>query len=191
MARITVEDCLKKVNNRFTLIHMAAKRVRQLRKGAEPTVLAKNKDIVVSLREIAAGNVYMADPEQSVPLIEPQDELLIGEPAQSGEEALEAAGQPVIRIAVRDIYDVGQEMFRWEIATAVAGSLMDVNPFNQPDVEASKVATRALTDAFVDAQNLTGALRLYKKAGMHISRQTDEFEKEIRPGRDISVQALE
>lgn len=43
----------------------------------------------------------------------------------------------------------------------------------------------------VDAQNLTGALRLYKKAGMHISRQTDEFEKEIRPGRDISVQALE
>ena len=57
MARITVEDCLKRVNNRFALIHMVSKRVRQLRKGAEPTITSKNKDIVVSLREIAAGNV--------------------------------------------------------------------------------------------------------------------------------------
>ena len=57
MARITVEDCLKKVNNRFTIIHMASKRVRQLRKGAEPTVSAKNRDVVIALREIAAGNI--------------------------------------------------------------------------------------------------------------------------------------
>ncbi len=57
MARITVEDCLQKVNNRFALIHMAAKRVRQLRKGADPTLTSKNKDVVVSLREIAAGHV--------------------------------------------------------------------------------------------------------------------------------------
>ena len=62
MARITVEDCLKKVNNRFELIHMAAKRVRQLRKGVEPTIDSKNKDVVVSLREIAAGNVVKGDP---------------------------------------------------------------------------------------------------------------------------------
>jgi DNA-directed RNA polymerase subunit omega len=57
MARITVEDCLNRVNNRFALIHMASKRVRQLRKGAEPTVSARNRDIVISLREIAAGHV--------------------------------------------------------------------------------------------------------------------------------------
>ena len=57
MARITVEDCLKKVNNRFVLIHMASKRVRQLRKGAEPTINSKNRDIVISLREIAEGNI--------------------------------------------------------------------------------------------------------------------------------------
>ena len=62
MARITVEDCLQKVNNRFALIHMAAKRVRQMRKGAEPTIVSKNRDIVVSLREIAAGSVLKADP---------------------------------------------------------------------------------------------------------------------------------
>ncbi|MFC1866911.1 DNA-directed RNA polymerase subunit omega [Thermodesulfobacteriota bacterium] len=57
MARITVEDCLKKVNNRFALIHMASKRVRQLRKGGEPTIVSKNRDIVIALREIAAGTV--------------------------------------------------------------------------------------------------------------------------------------
>ncbi len=61
MARITVEDCLKKVDNRFTLIHMAAKRVRQLRKGAEQTIVSKNKDIVVSLREIVVGNVVKVE----------------------------------------------------------------------------------------------------------------------------------
>jgi DNA-directed RNA polymerase subunit omega len=60
MARITVEDCLNKVNNRFSIIHMAARRVRQLRKGAEPTVSAKNKDVVIALREIAAGNIIMS-----------------------------------------------------------------------------------------------------------------------------------
>ena len=59
MARITVEDCLNKVNNRFTLIHMASRRVRQLRKGAEPTVSAKNRDVVIALREIAAGHVTL------------------------------------------------------------------------------------------------------------------------------------
>ena len=60
MARITVEDCLQKVNNRFALIHAAAKRVRQIRKGSEPTIVSRNKDIVVALREIASGNVAVS-----------------------------------------------------------------------------------------------------------------------------------
>ena len=59
--------------------------------------------------------------------------------------ALERAGHPVVRIAMRDVYDLGQEFFRWEIATAVAGSILGINAFNQPDVEASKTVTRALT----------------------------------------------
>ena len=63
-------------------------------------------------------------------------------------DALEHAGQPVIRIAVADRYDLGQEFFRWEMATAVAGSILGINPFDQPDVEASKIATRRLTDDF-------------------------------------------
>jgi transaldolase/glucose-6-phosphate isomerase len=63
-------------------------------------------------------------------------------------EALESAGHPVIRIGVDEPYAIGQEFFRWELATAVAGVHMGINPFNQPDVEASKVATRALTDQY-------------------------------------------
>ena len=64
MARITVEDCLQKVNNRFALIHMASKRVRELRRGDEPTIISKNRDIVVALREIAAGNVSQTTNEE-------------------------------------------------------------------------------------------------------------------------------
>ncbi|MGH8694347.1 MAG: hypothetical protein ACREVM_08995, partial [Burkholderiales bacterium] len=60
-------------------------------------------------------------------------------------DTLERAGQAVVRISVADIYDLGQEFFRWEIATAVAGSIIGINAFNQPDVEASKVATKRLT----------------------------------------------
>jgi len=60
-------------------------------------------------------------------------------------EALQRAGHPVVRIAVDDAYDLGEEFFRWEIATAVAGSILGIHPFDQPDVEASKTATRQLT----------------------------------------------
>lgn len=67
MARITVEDCLENVSNRFELIHLAARRVRQLRKGAEPLVICKNTDVVTTLREIAAGRVYKAAREEQLP----------------------------------------------------------------------------------------------------------------------------
>ena len=64
MARITIEDCLKKVPNRFLLVHMAAKRVRQIREGYEYLVSSpKNEDIVVALREIAAGKVNIQKEE--------------------------------------------------------------------------------------------------------------------------------
>jgi transaldolase/glucose-6-phosphate isomerase len=62
--------------------------------------------------------------------------------------AIEKAGHPVVRIAVDTIQNIGEEFFRWEIATAVAGSIIGINAFNQPDVEASKVATRRLTGEY-------------------------------------------
>ena len=90
MARITVEDCLQKVNNRFALIHMAAKRVRQLRKGAEPLVVSKNRDVVISLREIAAGNVVKGEPISQQGLLNNKEDKLLDEPkGESPEEAPE------------------------------------------------------------------------------------------------------
>ena len=65
LARITIEDCLKRVDNRFKLVHMAAARVRQIREGSEYLVSSpKNEDIVVALREIAAAKV--AEREKAV-----------------------------------------------------------------------------------------------------------------------------
>ncbi len=69
MARVTIEDCLKHVENRFELVHLAAKRVRQLYKGA-PVLLServKNKEIVVALREIAAGKITAVKPRKALP----------------------------------------------------------------------------------------------------------------------------
>jgi transaldolase / glucose-6-phosphate isomerase len=62
--------------------------------------------------------------------------------------ALEKAGHPVVRITLPNTYNLGQEFFRWEIATAVAGSIIGINAFNQPDVEASKIETRKLTSQY-------------------------------------------
>ncbi|GAB6886545.1 hypothetical protein JCM13304A_00430 [Desulfothermus okinawensis JCM 13304] len=62
MARITVEDALKKVNNRFVIAHMAMKRVRMYKQGYEPLVKCNNKEIVTALREIAAGKVRLKKP---------------------------------------------------------------------------------------------------------------------------------
>ncbi len=77
MARITIEDCLEKIPSRFQLVHMAAKRVRQIREGSEYLVSSpKNEDVVVALREIAAGKVRVktaaADLETEA-LIEKED----------------------------------------------------------------------------------------------------------------------
>ncbi len=57
MARVTIEDCLERVENRYELVHLCAKRVKQLRSGDSATVRSKNKEVVTALREIAAGNV--------------------------------------------------------------------------------------------------------------------------------------
>ena len=63
MARITVEDCLQKVNNRFALVKLAVKRTKQLVEGAPPLVKADNKEIIIALREIAQGKIRMVSPQ--------------------------------------------------------------------------------------------------------------------------------
>ena len=82
--------------------------------------------------------------------------------------ALEQAGHPVVRIVVADVYDLGQEFFRWEIATAVAGAIIGINPFDQPDVEASKVATRTLTTEYETEGSLPAEKPLLEDGGIKL-----------------------
>src|SRR5207253_5615254 len=87
-------------------------------------------------------------------------------------DTIEGAGQPVVRIAVEDVYHLGQEFFRWEIATAVAGSIIGIHPFDQPDVEASKSATRKLTAAYEERGTLPAESPVFSSDG--IALHTDE-----------------
>ena len=82
--------------------------------------------------------------------------------------ALEKAGEPVVRIVMNDLYSLGQIMFQWEIATAVAGSIIGINAFNQPDVEASKVVTRELTSEFEKTGALPAETPVLEQDGMRL-----------------------
>ena len=83
-------------------------------------------------------------------------------------DALRKAGQPVVRIEISDPYDLGQEFFRWEIATAVAGSILGINPFDQPDVEASKVVTRQLTSEYEKNGSLPAETPILEEEGIKL-----------------------
>ena len=121
--------------------------------------------------------------------------------------ALEKAGQPVVRIEITDVYDIGQEFFRWEFATAVAGSVLGINPFNQPDVEASKVATRQLTEEYERTGSLpaetpladNGAIKLFAderngrellRAGRGVEEMLAAHLKRIKPGDYFALLAF-
>jgi transaldolase/glucose-6-phosphate isomerase len=79
--------------------------------------------------------------------------------------ALERAGHPVVRIVLQSIDHIGQEFFRFEMATAVAGAVLGINPFNQPDVEDAKIKTRELTAAFEKTGNLPAEKPVMSTAG--------------------------
>jgi transaldolase/glucose-6-phosphate isomerase len=81
-------------------------------------------------------------------------------------EAIERAGHPVIRIEVADLYDIGKEFFRWEFATAVAGAVIGIHPFDQPDVEASKVATWKLTAEYERIGKLPEEVPLFEEGNI-------------------------
>jgi transaldolase/glucose-6-phosphate isomerase len=78
------------------------------------------------------------------------------------------AGHPVVMISIDDVYDLGQEFFRWEIATAVAGSIIGINPFDQPDVEASKIETRKLTDEYERSGALPSESPFFETQGIKL-----------------------
>jgi transaldolase / glucose-6-phosphate isomerase len=82
--------------------------------------------------------------------------------------ALERSGHPVIRITLSNTYNLGQEFFRWEVATAVAGAILGINAFNQPDVEASKIATRKLTSEYENTGRLPAESPFFESDGMKL-----------------------
>ena len=96
---------------------------------------------------------------------------LAGEPDSAQQQKLDAlrnAGHPIVEIELADVYDLGQEFFRWEIATAVAGAILKINPFNQPDVEASKIVTRQLTEAYENSGKLPEEAPFFEEDGIKL-----------------------
>ncbi len=113
---------------------------------------------------------------------------LEGEQAQDRRiAALEAAGYPVIHVKVRQKVDLGQEFFRWGFATAVAGALLGIDPFDQPNVAESKDNTKRLLARFAAKGKLPERGALVKR-GEWVDALAGLF-KRVRPGHYISIQA--
>jgi transaldolase/glucose-6-phosphate isomerase len=111
-----------------------------------------------------------------------------GSEQDSTASALSRRGQPVVRIALPNVQTIGQEFFRWEIATAVAGSIIGINAFNQPDVEASKVETRKLTTEYETTGSLPPESPFFEEKGIKLF--ADEKNTAALKGGTTLVQVL-
>jgi glucose-6-phosphate isomerase len=129
---------------------------------AESTGKVGKGIIPVDLETIGAPEVYGADRLFVYLRLESAPDAA----QDAGVAALEAAGHPVVRITVPEIYDLGREFFRWEIATAVAGAVIGINAFNQPDVEASKIATKKLTTELETTGSLPAETPIFNQDGI-------------------------
>jgi transaldolase / glucose-6-phosphate isomerase len=166
---------------------------------AEAARLGRNKVTIITSRGIANFGAWLeqllaeSTGKQGKGLI-PVDDEPLGSPENYGSDrlfvhirlaeasegnqddalaALEAAGHPVVRISVANRYQISQEFFRWEIATAVAGAIIAINPFDQPDVEASKEKTRALTDAYEKGEAGQAEKPVFKENGIALYADGD------------------
>jgi len=135
---------------------------------AESTGKVGKGIIPVDREQLAAPEVYGADRIFAYIHTEHATDVVV----DAKVAALEKAGHPVVRISMADVYDLGAEFFRWEIATAVAGSIIGINAFNQPDVEASKIATRNLTSEYEKTGSLPAEKPVLEDGGIKLF--TDE-----------------
>lgn len=97
-------------------------------------------------------------------------------------EVLEKSDHPTVRIVLPEILNLGQEFFRWEIAIAVAGAVMEINPFNQPDVEASKIVTKKLTSEYEEKGSLPEETPIFEGDGIKLftdEKNADELKKAV------------
>lgn len=102
---------------------------------------------------------------------------------EADSDAVVAAGHPAIKIELKMIDNLGQEFFRWEFATAVAGSIMQINPFNQPDVEAAKVEARKITDEYERTGSLPEENPFFEVGGISLFT-TDEYAAKLIASTD-------
>jgi transaldolase/glucose-6-phosphate isomerase len=86
---------------------------------------------------------------------------------------IEDSGHPMINIELENLYGVGQEFFRWEFATAVAGAIMEINPFDQPDVESAKIEARKITDAYEKSGTLPDEHPFFENDGISLFSSSD------------------
>ena len=135
---------------------------------AESTGKVGKGIIPVDREELAAPEVYGND--RVFAYVHTEHGIDVKQDAKLA--ALEKAGQAVLRISMADIYDLGAEFFRWEIATAVASSIIGIDAFNQPDVEASKIATRNLTFEYEKTGSLPAEKPVVEDGGIKLF--TDE-----------------
>ncbi|MGH9611200.1 MAG: bifunctional transaldolase/phosoglucose isomerase, partial [Bryobacteraceae bacterium] len=98
---------------------------------------------------------------------------------------LERAGHPLVRMVLQDLYDIGQTFFQWEIATAVAGSVIGIDAFNQPDVEASKIATRELTSEFEKAGALPAEKPILEQDGIKLFTDPENAAAVLKGGHSL------
>lgn len=101
--------------------------------------------------------------------------------------ALEEAGEPVVRIVIDSLIDLGQVFFQWEIATAVAGAIIGINAFNQPDVEASKVVTRELTTAFETSGSLPEEKPILEGDGLKLFTDETNAKELLKAGNTVAA----
>ena len=115
----------------------------------------------------------------------------VEDPAADGTvRALEEAGHPVVRITLADRDRLGQEFVRWEVATAIAGAVIGINPFDQPDVEAQKVKTRALTDAYERTGALPPEQATAEDEGLAVYVDAANLKALIDAGASVALDAL-
>ena len=103
--------------------------------------------------------------------------------------SVSAAGHQAVKMELSSIGALGQEFFRWEFATAVAGSIMKINPFNQPDVEAAKIEARKITDEYEKTGSLPDETPFFEEGGVSLF-SSDEYAETVMAAGDGSVKGI-
>ncbi len=105
-------------------------------------------------------------------------------------DELTSAGHPAVKIELDSIDNLGQEFFRWEFATAVAGSVMQINPFNQPDVEAAKIEARKITDEYEQKGSLPDEGAFFESDGFSLFTSDEHAQKLEAAAFDSSLRGI-